>query len=184
MRKIQPGRAFQLFFDPITGYFHRDLFPRYRPVADGDQIALSNFRDNSFLLAVLLVGSVAPVAQSREEAQLAVRIQQLEERIQVLTGQVEGLQFQLTQMQTMLEKQAEDETGFRSSSSRAAPRRPPRRRRVRTEPACRPTRRPPRRYRRSPRWRCPPTSSRWRARSANRSNPLLGSNPAMGALGD
>jgi tol-pal system protein YbgF len=57
----------------------------------------------------LLVGAVAPaVAQSREEAQLAVRIQQLEEQIRLLTGQVEGLQFQLTQMQTMLEKQAED----------------------------------------------------------------------------
>jgi tol-pal system protein YbgF len=62
-----------------------------------------------FFVAVLLVGTVAPAfAQSREEAQLAVRIQQLEEQIRLLTGQVEGLQFQLTQMQTMLEKQVED----------------------------------------------------------------------------
>jgi tol-pal system protein YbgF len=51
---------------------------------------------------------VVHVAQSRAEAQLAVRIQQLEEQIRVLTGQVEGLQFQLTQMQTMLEKQNAD----------------------------------------------------------------------------
>lgn len=61
------------------------------------------------LTAVLLIGTASPVfAQSREEAQLAVRIQQLEEQIRLLTGQVEGLQFQLTQMQTMLEKQTED----------------------------------------------------------------------------
>jgi len=58
---------------------------------------------------VLLVGTAVPaLAQSREEAQLAVRIQQLEDQIRLLTGQVEGLQFQLTQMQTMLEKQVED----------------------------------------------------------------------------
>jgi tol-pal system protein YbgF len=51
---------------------------------------------------------VVHVAQSRAEAELAVRIQQLEEQIRVLTGQVEGLQFQMTQMQTMLEKQNAD----------------------------------------------------------------------------
>lgn len=59
--------------------------------------------------AILIVGTAVPAfAQSREAAELAVRIQQLEEQIRLLTGQVEGLQFQLTQMQTMLEKQAED----------------------------------------------------------------------------
>lgn len=64
---------------------------------------------------LLSIGSRAPeapaaihVAQSREAAQLALRIQQLEEQIRVLTGQVEGLQFQLTQMQTLIEKQNED----------------------------------------------------------------------------
>lgn len=50
----------------------------------------------------------AALAQSQEAAQLAVRIQQLEEQIRLLTGQVEGLQFQLTQMQTLLERQVED----------------------------------------------------------------------------
>lgn len=48
------------------------------------------------------------VAQSQVEAQLQVRIQQLEEQIRNLTGQVEGLQFQLTQMQTLIERLNED----------------------------------------------------------------------------
>jgi tol-pal system protein YbgF len=48
------------------------------------------------------------VAQSQEAAQLAVRIQQLEEQIRVLNGQVEGLTFQLTQMQTLIERMTED----------------------------------------------------------------------------
>ncbi len=48
------------------------------------------------------------VAQNKTEAQLLVRIQDLEEQLRTLTGQVEGLQFQLTQMQTMLQKQSED----------------------------------------------------------------------------
>ena len=48
------------------------------------------------------------VAQSREEAQLQVQIQQLQEQIRLLTGQVEGLQFQLTQMQTLIEKMTAD----------------------------------------------------------------------------
>ena len=51
---------------------------------------------------------VIHVAQSREAAELALRIQQLEEQIRVLTGQVEGLQFQLTQMQTLIENQTKD----------------------------------------------------------------------------
>lgn len=48
------------------------------------------------------------VAQSREEAQLQLQIQQLQEQIRLLTGQVEGLQFQLTQMQTLIERMTED----------------------------------------------------------------------------
>ena len=48
------------------------------------------------------------VAQSREEAQLQLQIQQLQEQIRLLTGQVEGLQFQLTQMQTLIEKMTAD----------------------------------------------------------------------------
>lgn len=58
---------------------------------------------------MFLVGMAAPaLAQSREAAQLQVQIQQLQEQIRVLTGQVEGLQFQMTQMQTLLERQTED----------------------------------------------------------------------------
>jgi tol-pal system protein YbgF len=49
------------------------------------------------------------VAQNNQNsAQLLVRIQELEDIIRQLTGRVEGLEFQLTQMQTQLLKQAED----------------------------------------------------------------------------
>lgn len=53
---------------------------------------------------------VAPivVAQSRDTATLAVRLDQLEEQMRTLNGQVEGLQFQLTQLQTLLERMQED----------------------------------------------------------------------------
>ncbi len=53
-------------------------------------------------------GEVVQVAQSRETAQLNLRLSQLEEQIRVLTGQVEGLQFQMTQYQTLLERLQED----------------------------------------------------------------------------
>jgi len=53
--------------------------------------------------------AMVQLAQNQQSAaQLLVRIQQLEDQVRTLTGQVEGLQFQLTQMQTMLQKQAED----------------------------------------------------------------------------
>ncbi|MDB5539814.1 MAG: Cell division coordinator CpoB, partial [Devosia sp.] len=49
------------------------------------------------------------VAQNQQSsAELLVRIQDLEELIRTLTGRVEGLEFQLTQMQTQLAKQTED----------------------------------------------------------------------------
>ncbi|WP_375452258.1 tol-pal system protein YbgF [uncultured Devosia sp.] len=48
------------------------------------------------------------VAQSQEAAQLAVRIQQLEEQTRLLNGQIEGLTFQLTQMQTLVERLSQD----------------------------------------------------------------------------
>ncbi|WP_160297843.1 tol-pal system protein YbgF [Devosia chinhatensis] len=47
------------------------------------------------------------VAQA-DSAQLMVRIQQLEEQIRVLNGQVEGLTFQLTQLQEILNRLSED----------------------------------------------------------------------------
>lgn len=63
------------------------------------------------LVLALATGISAPsmgYAQSQAEAQLNVRIQQLEEQLRNMTGQIEGLQFQLTQMQTLLERQTED----------------------------------------------------------------------------
>jgi tol-pal system protein YbgF len=60
----------------------------------------------------VVMSDVAPqrihVAQSQEAAQLAVRIQQLEEQIRLLNGQMDGLTFQLTQMQTLIERMTED----------------------------------------------------------------------------
>ena len=63
------------------------------------------------LTVVLVAGLSAPqfaFAQSKEEAQLTVRVQQLEDQIRTLNGQIEGLQFTLTQMQTQLQKMQDD----------------------------------------------------------------------------
>ena len=56
------------------------------------------------------IGDGAPVmvAQAQNAAQLTVRIQELEDTVRTLTGQVEGLQFQLTQMQELIQKQSDD----------------------------------------------------------------------------
>src|SRR5690606_7807810 len=48
------------------------------------------------------------VAQAADTAQLMVRIQQLEEQIRLLNGQIEGLTFQLTQLQEIVNRMAED----------------------------------------------------------------------------
>lgn len=48
------------------------------------------------------------VAQNRDSAALNLRISQMEEQMRSLTGQVEGLQFQMTQLQTLLERMQED----------------------------------------------------------------------------
>lgn len=49
------------------------------------------------------------VAQSeRDLASLNLRVSQLEEQMRSLTGQIEGLQFQMTQFQTLLERMQED----------------------------------------------------------------------------
>jgi tol-pal system protein YbgF len=58
------------------------------------------------LIVILVPG--AALAQSRTEAQLQLQIQELQEQIRLLTGQVEGLQFQLTQMQTLVERMSKD----------------------------------------------------------------------------
>jgi tol-pal system protein YbgF len=56
---------------------------------------------------------------------LRVQIQQLQEQIRVLTGQVEGLQFQLTQMQTLLERTNEDNEFRFQALEGGAPGKPP-----------------------------------------------------------
>ena len=60
---------------------------------------------------VLVTGIFAPelvFAQSKQDAQLTVRVQELEDTVRTLTGQVEGLQFTLTQMQEQLQKMQDD----------------------------------------------------------------------------
>lgn len=52
------------------------------------------------------------VAQAQDTAQLMVRIQQLEEQLRLQNGQIEGLTFQLTQLQEILNRLQED-TEFR-----------------------------------------------------------------------
>ncbi|HWU16637.1 MAG TPA: tol-pal system protein YbgF [Devosia sp.] len=61
------------------------------------------------------------VAQANDTAQLMLRIQQLEEQIRSLNGQVEGLTFQLTQMQTLVQRQSEEnEARFKALEGGAA----------------------------------------------------------------
>lgn len=56
----------------------------------------------------LVLSLAAPAAAQQNAAQLAVQVQEMQEQIRLLTGQVEGLQFQLTQMQTLIERMTED----------------------------------------------------------------------------
>lgn len=48
------------------------------------------------------------LAQTQDQAQLVVRIQQLEEQVRTLSGQVDGLTFQLTNMQTLIDRMTKD----------------------------------------------------------------------------
>ncbi len=63
------------------------------------------------------------VAQSeRDLASLNLRVSQLEEQLRSLTGQIEGLQFQMTQFQTLLERMQEDnDARFSALEGGAAP---------------------------------------------------------------
>ena len=62
------------------------------------------------------------VAQSQDTAQVLVRIQQLEEQIRLLNGQIEGLTFQLTQMQEIVNRMSEDnEFRFQALEGGAGP---------------------------------------------------------------
>lgn len=51
---------------------------------------------------------VIRVAQSRDVASLTVRMDKVEEQIRTLTGQVQGLQFQMTQLQSLIQKMQDD----------------------------------------------------------------------------
>jgi tol-pal system protein YbgF len=51
--------------------------------------------------------STASFAQDSEAAQLTLRIENLEQEVRDLTGQVQGLQFQLTQLQTIVQRQGQ-----------------------------------------------------------------------------
>jgi len=62
------------------------------------------------------------VAQAADTAQLMVRLQQLEEQNRLLNGQIEGLTFQLTQMQELVNRMAEDnEFRFQALEGGASP---------------------------------------------------------------
>ena len=65
------------------------------------------------------------VAQTQEAAQLAVRIQQLEEQMRVLNGQIDGLTFQLTQMQTLVDRMSQDNEQRLTALEGGAPGKPP-----------------------------------------------------------
>ncbi len=78
-------------------------------------------------LCLLALVPTAATAQSREAAQLQLQIQQLQEQIRLLTGQVEGLQFQLTQMQELIQRMGEDnEFRFQQLEGNAGVTAPPR----------------------------------------------------------
>lgn len=74
-------------------------------------LARWKLRGGVALAAILTAAMFAPVfvnAQSRSEAQLQVQIQELQDQVRSLTGQVEGLQFSIGQMQTQLQQMADD----------------------------------------------------------------------------
>jgi tol-pal system protein YbgF len=74
-------------------------------------LARWKLRGGVALAAILTAAIFAPIfvqAQSRNEAQLAVQIQELQDQVRSLTGQVEGLQFSIGQMQTQIQQMADD----------------------------------------------------------------------------
>ena len=62
----------------------------------------------AFALAAGLAAPNFAQAQSQTDAQVIVRVQQLEQQVRDLTGQIQGLQFTLTQMQQQLQKMQDD----------------------------------------------------------------------------
>lgn len=55
-----------------------------------------------------LAMTVSGQGQGNDLASMQVRLGQLEEQLRINSGQIEGLQFQLTQLQSLLERQQED----------------------------------------------------------------------------
>ena len=84
------------------------------------QAAIFNFPSNNPVASDAAPERVQ-LAQSADTAQLLVRIQQLEEQLRSVNGQVEGLTFQLTQMQELLNRTtAETEAKFQALQGGAA----------------------------------------------------------------
>jgi len=63
-------------------------------------------------IGTVQAGKTVLVAQSRDVAAINLRLSQVEEQMRVLVGQMEGLQFQMTQFQTLIERMKQD-TDFR-----------------------------------------------------------------------
>ncbi|HEX4297452.1 MAG TPA: tol-pal system protein YbgF [Devosia sp.] len=83
-------------------------------LAGGPGLALTNNLAPQVLAASPLppadvVDSRILVADSQSDAQVTVRVQALEDAVRTLTGQVDGLQFQLTQMQELIQKMQQDD---------------------------------------------------------------------------
>ncbi|MFK4813088.1 tol-pal system protein YbgF [Devosia sp. ZW T5_3] len=78
------------------------------------------------LVGRMLSDETPPVlmAQANDTATLMLRIQQLEEQIRSLNGQVEGLTFQLTQMQTLVQRQSEENAARFQALEGGAPGKP------------------------------------------------------------
>lgn len=77
-------------------------------------------------LSGLTLTNAAParihVAQAQDTAQLLVRIQQLEEQLRLQSGQIDGLTFQLTQLQELLNRMQQDnESRFQAIEGGAGP---------------------------------------------------------------
>jgi tol-pal system protein YbgF len=76
--------------------------------------ALSGAFDGRGLTPPANIGQQSPleapimVAQARDVAAMNLRLSQIEEQMRVLVGQMEGLQFQMTQIQALIERQTED----------------------------------------------------------------------------
>ncbi len=74
----------------------------------GPAFAAASFAPAPVPPAEIADGRILVAQNQQSTAELLVRIQDLEAQIRTMTGQIEGLQFQLTQMQTLIERMTED----------------------------------------------------------------------------